>query len=204
MMLPETEKLILHYDLLVEENNDPVHDPEALKAYMNKWDGQVFLDELQLSKNKSVLEIGVGTGRLAVRTAPLCRDLVGVDISPKTIGRAKENCSAFQNIVLICDDFMSHRFERKFDVIYSSLTFLHIEKKAAAIDKIAGLLSPGGRAVLSLNKKQDEFLEMNGRKVRLYPDNPEEISEYLSASGLTLENRQETEFAFILSAKKKA
>ena len=50
-----------HYDLLIEENNDPVYDPEPLKSYMDKWDGRVFLEELQLTSEKSVLEIGVGT-----------------------------------------------------------------------------------------------------------------------------------------------
>lgn len=30
-----------HYDKLIDENNDPVHDPESLKEYMNKWDGQL-------------------------------------------------------------------------------------------------------------------------------------------------------------------
>lgn len=50
-----------HYDLLIEENNDPVHDSPALKAYMEQWDGPVFLNALKLSGDKSVLEIGMGT-----------------------------------------------------------------------------------------------------------------------------------------------
>lgn len=70
--------VISHYDLLIDENNDPVYDAEPLKSYMNKWDGQQFIDSLQLSKEKSVLEIGVGTGRLAVRVAPECRKFFGM------------------------------------------------------------------------------------------------------------------------------
>lgn len=67
--------VIQHYDLLIEENNDPVHDPKPLKDYMDKWDGQAFIDKMDLDKDKSVLEIGVGTGRLAVKTVILCKDL---------------------------------------------------------------------------------------------------------------------------------
>lgn len=59
-----------HYDVLIEQNNDPVHDPDVLKEYMDKWDGAQFINEMKLNKSLSVLEIGVGTGRLAVRTAP--------------------------------------------------------------------------------------------------------------------------------------
>ena len=72
-----TEEVIRHYDWLVDENNDPVHDPEPLRTYMDQWDGQPFMDALHLGKEKSVLEIGVGTGRLAVRAAPNCREFCG-------------------------------------------------------------------------------------------------------------------------------
>ena len=68
------DTVIKHYDLLIDENNDPVHDPKPLRDYMDKWDGQVFIDSLKLDKSKSVLEIGVGTGRLAVRVALKCRE----------------------------------------------------------------------------------------------------------------------------------
>ena len=66
--------IIKHYDLLVDEGNDPFRDPPALQEYMNRWDGQAFLDYMQLDKTKSVLEIVVGTGRLAVRVAPRTAD----------------------------------------------------------------------------------------------------------------------------------
>lgn len=72
-----------HYDALVDENNDPVRDLEPLHKYMDKWDGQVFLDELQLSSEKSALETDVGTGRLDVKVEPLCRCFIGIDIPPK-------------------------------------------------------------------------------------------------------------------------
>ena len=34
--------VIAHYDLLVDENNDPFYDSPELKDYMNKWDRQVL------------------------------------------------------------------------------------------------------------------------------------------------------------------
>lgn len=88
--------VINHYDLLIEENNDPVHDPKPLRDYMDKWEEQAFIDKMELNKNKSVLEIGVETGRLAVRAAPLCGHFCGIDISPKTIERAKENLAEYR------------------------------------------------------------------------------------------------------------
>ncbi len=45
---------------------------------------------MHLTPIKSVLEIGIGTGRIAAKVAPFCLKLSGIDISPKTIHRAKK------------------------------------------------------------------------------------------------------------------
>ena len=189
--------VISHYDLLIDENNDPVYDAEPLKSYMNKWDGQQFIDSLQLSKEKSVLEIGVGTGRLAVRVAPECRKFFGIDISPKTIQRAKENLKGHSNVTLICDDFMSYHSGRKFDVIYSSLTFMHIKNKQAAINKVKSLLNSGGRSVLSIDKNQSDTIDCGTRKIKIYPDRKEDIMRYINQSGMRLIKVFETDFAYV-------
>ena len=196
------DDVVRHYDLLIDENNDPVHDPKPLQNYMDKWDGQVFIDKMELNKDKSVLEIGVGTGRLAVRVAPLCGEFCGIDISPKTIDRAKENLAEYRNIDLICADFLSYKFDRKFDVIYSSLTFMHIEKKQTAINKVATLLKDGGKFVLSIDKSKSEYIDTGTRKIKIYPDTREKTVEFIKAAGLTILNQYDTEFAKIFVARK--
>lgn len=190
--------VIEHYDKLIEENNDPVHDPMPLKDYMNKWDGQEFVDKMKLTDKKSVLEIGVGTGRIALKTAPLCKYFCGIDISPKTIERARDNLSKHQNIELICDDFLTHNFDTCFDVIYSSLTFMHIKEKQACINKIASLLNCGGCFVLSIDKNQEKYIDMGERKLEIYPDNVADIKNYVLNAGLKTVEITQTEFAYIL------
>lgn len=184
-----------HYDILISEGNDPVHDPAPLKAYMDKWDGQDFIDKMQISKDKTVLEIGVGTGRLAVRTAPLCKEFYGIDISPETIKGAAKNLEKYNNTKLICDDFMTYNFDLSFDVIYSSLTFMHIKEKQTAINKIQQLLKTDGLFLLSTDKNQDKFIDINSNKIEVYPDTPEVILQCINDSGLKLLEQYETEFA---------
>ncbi len=94
--------VINHYDSLIAENNDPVHDPKPLRDYMDKWDGEEFICDMCLDKGEAALEIGVGTGRLTVRVAPLCGRFTGIDISPKTVERARENLKAFGNTEIVC------------------------------------------------------------------------------------------------------
>ena len=194
--------VIQHYDLLIEENNDPVHDPKPLKDYMDKWDGQAFIDKMDLDKDKSVLEIGVGTGRLAVKTVILCKDYCGIDISPKTINKAKENLANHKNVKLICDDFLSHHFNNLYDVVYSSLTFMHIHEKQNAINKVACLLKSGGRFALSIDKSQEDFIDMGARKITIFPDSPTEIKNCILNADLDLVECFDTELAHIFVAKK--
>ena len=193
--------VIYHYDKLIEENNDPVRDPEPLKEYMDKWDGERFIESMQLDQSKSVLEIGVGTGRLAMKTAPLCKRFVGIDISPKTVLRASENLSMYSNVELVCGDFISHTFKERFDVIYSSLTFMHICEKSAAIQKVASLLSDGGLFVLSIDKNKSNIIDMGSRRIKIYPDDIKDIRKLVKEPALGFIDDCETEHACVIIIK---
>ena len=188
-----------HYDILIDEGQDPVHDPKPLKDYMNKWDGQLFIDKMQLDKTKSVLEIGVGTGRIAVSVAPECKDFTGIDVSEKTIAQAGKNIKSglFNKPVLICADFLEYKFEKNYDVVYSSLTFMHIQQKQKAFDMVSKILNPNGRFVLSIDKNRDRYIDMGAYKVKVYPDNETDIKAYAKNAQLKLIEEFETEFAFI-------
>ena len=187
-----------HYDLLIKENNDPFRDPPALRKYMESWDGQVFLYLLELNPSKKVLEIGVGTGRIAEKIAGCCRHLTGIDISPKTVERARENLRLCPNITLICDDFISHSFRETFDIIYSTLTMMHFQDKPLVIDKISALLNDSGLVCLSIDKNQSEWIDFGNRRIRVYPDTPEKIAALAEQASLKVKKVVEIENAHIV------
>lgn len=195
-------EVINHYDTLIIENNDPVHDPLPLQKYMDKWDGADFIEALQLSPEKSVFEIGVGTGRLAIQVCDKCKNFTGIDISPKTIELAKENLCKYPNIFLVCGDYLNFNSDKTFDVIYSSLTFMHIKDKRAAIQKTAQLLNRNGRFILSISIDQTVTLDFGNRKIDVYPDTSDNIASLLIESGLNIEKQFDTEFAMIFVAQK--
>jgi len=203
--------VVRHYDAIIDEIDDPlntkavdpVYDTESLKTYMGKWDGKPFIEALQLAPDKSVLEIGVGTGRIAMRICGKCKSFTGIDISSKTVEHAKENLRIFQDIHLVCGDFLMHAFEESFDVIYSTLTFMHIKDKRAAIQKAANILNPGGLFILSIDKNQQTELDYGTRKLQVYPDIPEVIASFIAGAGLCIEKQFETEFAVIFVASRR-
>ena len=187
-----------HYDLLVAEDNDPFRDPPALRKHMESWDGQAFLDLMELDRSKTVLEIGVGTGRLAVKTAGCCRWLTGIDVSAGTIERARENLRHCLNISLICDDFITHPFAETFDVVYSSLTMMHFQDKRTVIGKICVLLNSKGLLCLSIDKNRSEWIDMGSRRIRIWPDTPENIVMLAEQAGMKTKSITEIENAYLL------
>ncbi|MBR6719746.1 MAG: class I SAM-dependent methyltransferase [Clostridia bacterium] len=194
--------VINHYDLLIDEGNDPFRDPPVLQEYMSRWDGERFIEALELTGNKRVLEVGIGTGRLAGKVAPLCLSLAGIDISPKTIKRAKENLKEHKNISFICDDFNDYQFTGTFDVVYSSLTMMHFRDKKQIISKIDALLNKDGIFCLSIDKNRSEYIDMGIRKVRIYPDSSDNIKSLISATAMSVETVLETDNAYIIVSKK--
>ena len=195
-------EVISHYDRLIEENNDPFRDPPVLQNYMNQWDGEIFIDSMKLNSTKNVLEIGVGTGRLAAKVTPYCLKLTGIDISPKTISRARENLSNFNNIELICSDFSKYPFNKKFHVIYSSLTMMHFENKQQIISKVDDLLLDGGIFCSSIDKDQSQYIDMDTRKIKIYPDTVDNITSLIKESNMMVVNIFEIEFAHIIVCTK--
>ena len=194
--------VIDHYDLLIGEDNDPFRDPPRLQEYMSRWDGERFIEGLELTKNKKVLEIGIGTGRIAVKVAPFCMALTGIDISPKTIERAKENLKEYKNISFICDDFNAYQFTGTFDVIYSSLTMMHFKNKANVITKVDKLLNDDGIFCLSIDKNQSEYIDMGNRKVKIYPDTLDNIKSIIGKTTMLVANVIETDNAYIIASRK--
>ncbi|OAB43719.1 class I SAM-dependent methyltransferase [Paenibacillus glacialis] len=192
-----------HYELLIDEGNDPVQDPPQLQSYMNRWDGPTFFNKLN-PNNCMVLDIGIGTGRIA-KTVLLtgCQFLVGIDISPKTLDRARTNLSSYPNLELVNTDVNNFIRPNTFDLAYSVLTFLHIEDKEKALSNIYKSLKNNGSFVLSVSE-DNEWFECGDRKVKLYPIGLEEYIRLFQSIGFQIESIQETEskYATIIKGKK--
>jgi SAM-dependent methyltransferase len=176
-----------HYDRCIDEGIDPCEDDSLLQRYMARWDGARFFELLGDLKGKTVLEVGVGTGRLARRVlARRCARFTGIDLSPKTIARARRNLSTFANVELLVANIEGFTRLETYDVAYSVLTFMHIANKAQALANIVAALQPGGHVVLSIDRAKD-WLEFGNRRVKLYPKAPAAYTRWLRSLGCDVE-----------------
>lgn len=51
--------------------------------------------------------------------------------------------------------------------------------------------------MLSIDKNKDEYIDNGARKLKIYPDEPNEICKYIKDSGLMIEKIIERDFAYI-------
>lgn len=109
-----------------------------------------------LKPGKNVLDVGTGTGSVAVRAATLAGPggrVLGIDVSSEMLALARRSASdlALDNL-----SFREGRAEEipaddsEFDVLLASLSFMYVIDRAAAARESARVLRRGGRFVAAV------------------------------------------------------
>jgi len=124
------------YDRLYGARDDPATVVAALQ---------------RLNDGRTVLEMGIGTGRLAIPLADAGFDVVGIEASPAMVDalRAKATSEA---IDVVLGDFVTVRLERRFDTVLIAFSTLFLlpdqEAQLACLATAAAHLAPGGAVVV--------------------------------------------------------
>jgi SAM-dependent methyltransferase len=99
----------------------------------------------------SVLELGVGTGRIAVPLAARGYEVHGIDGSEAMLGKLRER-DPEGTVTAMLGDFTSTGTDRTFDVITLVLNTFYVavtkEQQLGCLRKVREQLAPGGRFVL--------------------------------------------------------
>ncbi len=133
-------------------------DIEQVRAYdermgkMRDFDAEnrQALEALQLNSKDAVLEIGTGTGALAIAAAKVCRKVTAYDVSEAMLAYAREkalNCGA-ANIEFKRGGFLTiEKPDESQDAVMTQLALHHLPDfwKMVALRNIHRLLRPGGK-----------------------------------------------------------
>ncbi len=142
-----------------------------------------------------VLELAVGTGRLAVPLASAGRDVTGVDHDPHMLARARERWDASDadrrgRLQLVTADLVEVELSNRFALVVLALNTLLLlgtaDRQAAALRTIARHLRPGGLAVLDVwLPGSDDLALYDGRLllewIREDPETQEHVAKIASA-----------------------
>lgn len=114
----------------------------------------------------SVLEVGVGNGRIANLFAPRARRYVGIDISHGMLGLMPIECARHMDIVQ--GDFMHFACNEVFDRVLMPYRVLHyLTPWEQALEKGWSFLAPGGMLFIDiqLGAKKEEWIGPLDKKI---------------------------------------
>ena len=110
---------------------------------------------LDFQPSDEVLDIGCGTGIVALALAPFVRRVHGVDLSRRMVERARRNLDGVPNVTLAQASITAlEEADVSYDKVlaYSVLQYLGSENSvAAALGEVARVLRSGGRGLLAAN-----------------------------------------------------
>lgn len=133
----------------------PEHlDPAYVVGYDRKagTDFAAEVDALRalgLGPASTLVDLGAGTGGLALAAAPHCRRVVAVDVSPTMLDvlRSRAERLGLANVDGVQAGFLSYAHQGEpADIVYSRNALHHLPDfwKVVALERVAALLRPGG------------------------------------------------------------
>lgn len=135
---------------------------DNIDAYNNQFNIRYQLEpyiidfaQFQFSKNKKVLEIGVGLGADHQQFASAGAILSGIDITEKAIAHTKKRFEifGFQSVLKVGDAENLPYSNENFDIVYSWGVIHHSPNTPKAIDEIYRVLKSGGIAKIMIYHK---------------------------------------------------
>jgi predicted TPR repeat methyltransferase len=131
------------------------------------------LGVLEDRRFRRALEVGASIGVFTAMLAPLCDELVAVDVSERAVAAAKERLARFHNVRVERRSLPEETPDGPFDLVVASevLYYLPREQMLAAQRRFEEVLAPGG-ALLAVHWRKE---------TRTYPLQGDEVHELLEA-----------------------
>lgn len=110
--------------------------------------GVAALDALSLRPGQRVLDVGCGCGHTSLQLAErLGSDgyVCGIDPSIPMLEHARARAAGRSNIEFVAADAQQHRFETRFDHVYSRFGVMFFEDPTKAFRALRAALAPNGR-----------------------------------------------------------
>lgn len=125
-----------------------VYGVNVNEASLFKMEEGVLLPLLGNLQGKTILDVGCGSGRYALRFAQAGATVTGIDLTPEMISVAQRKAGVAINF--ICGDILGADLPpSSFDIIFSSLAVTHIQDLSVLLGKLQSALLPNGKIVIS-------------------------------------------------------
>jgi len=115
------------------------------------------ITELVDIENRTVLELGCGSGRITFELADKVQEIVAIDIDTKSIEVARKN-NLHSNVTFLVENMEDFDLKRKFDLILSvGVGYMYLKDLPNAIRNISHHLDAEGVALLICGSPTSEY-----------------------------------------------
>ena len=115
----------------------------------------------------NILDLGCGTGLFGETIKDLKKSLVGVDLSPRMIDKARQRQIYDELIVGDILDYLAEANPSQFDLIAATDVFIYVGNLQPIFEQASRILAPGGWFTFSIEAPQNEsgdfILDTTGR-----------------------------------------
>lgn len=144
--------------------------------YLDSFEKNEVLPMLGNVKNKKILDVGAGTGRMAVRLAKSEAEVTAIDVSENILKiLAKKN----RNIKIIVGDAEKLPFtDNKFDIILATFLIVHLKELKYFLKEAYRVLKPEGKILITnINQKKPPKLKTRDGDITIesYYHRPEKV-----------------------------
>ncbi len=159
-----------YFERLYSESHDPWNF-ETSEYERRKYERT--LGVLEGRRFRRALEVGASIGVFTAMLAPLCDELLAVDVSERAVAAARERLARFPNVRVERRSLPEETPEGPFDLVVASevLYYLPWEQMLAAQRRLEEVLAPCG-ALLAVHWRKE---------TRTYPLQGDEVHELLEA-----------------------
>lgn len=137
-------------------------NPGRVKMAQNV--AQAILGTIRPGPDMDVLDIGCGTGLVTFALQPHVRTVTAIDSSQGMLDELEKKVAArsLANVRTRLVDLEKDDLPGPFDLVASSMTFHHIKDTDLLLERIAGILKPGGKiAIADLDSDEGKFHDSN-------------------------------------------
>ncbi len=158
------------------------------EKYLNSFEQNKILPLLGDVKNKKVLDIGAGTGRLSLQLAKGGAQVMALDVSEKMLELVKRKNHKVQTTVADAENLP---FENNsFDVVTAAFLIVHLKDPARFFDEVYRILKDGGKFVVTnINQKDPPEVKTKEGNIIIesFYHRPEKIKEILESLAFQVE-----------------
>ena len=161
------------------------------ERYWDSFEKDRLLSLLGEIKDKNILDVGAGTGRLTLRLAHAGAKLTALDVSEEMLKKIKIKNLKLKINTVVGDAENIDFAEESFDVVIATFLIVHLKDLPRFFDEVYKVLKPGGLFLLTnINQRKAPEIKVGKDLVEVesYYHRPETVVEELENLAFSVEH----------------